>query len=96
MKIIYSIVLICWAGLSASGQVYIYGIISDESSDPLFGVNVYVKGTYDGTSTNEEGQFGFIANSSGDQIIMASFIGYKAFEYQVVLSQDSIKVDIVL
>ncbi len=41
-----------------SAQIKISGSITG-SGDPLIGANVYLEGTYDGASTDGEGQFSF-------------------------------------
>ena len=41
------------------GQQTVSGIVTDQSNEPIFGANVYLKGTYDGGSTDEKGAFTF-------------------------------------
>lgn len=96
MKMFFSAIAICFSTCYSFGQIHIYGKILDDQNQPLFGVNVYVKGTYDGTSTNEEGAFGFTTNVTGLQTISASLIGYKALEHPVELVGDSLHLSIIL
>jgi TonB-linked SusC/RagA family outer membrane protein len=62
----------------------ISGKISDESGVGMPGVNVLIKGTSTGTTTNAEGQY--TLNLSGDQsaaILVISFIGYTTQEVPI-------------
>ena len=48
---------------------------------PLPGATVFSKGTYTGSSTNEEGRFGVKVDfSKGIQTLSISFIGYETQE----------------
>lgn len=66
------------------------GVVSD-ASGPLPGVNVLVKGTSTGTSTNFDGEFQINANS-GDTLVF-SFIGYLSQE--VVVSGSTVNVTLL-
>jgi TonB-linked SusC/RagA family outer membrane protein len=56
----------------------ITGTVKDRNGVPLPGVNVVVKGTTRGTSTDAEGKFAM--DVSEGEIIVLSFIGYKTIE----------------
>ncbi|MEP1033065.1 TonB-dependent receptor [Ekhidna sp.] len=71
---------------SASGQVTISGTITEKSGDPLLGVNVYLKGTYDGATTDIEGSFSFSTSETDSLVLIASFIGF----HEAVLPLESI------
>ena len=66
----------------------IIGTITDMQGESLPGVNVYIKGTYDGATTNLQGQFLFETYEVGEQTLVASFIGYKNYESQINLTAD--------
>src|SRR5882724_5893918 len=66
-------------------------IVSSDDGQPIAGVNVVIKGTAVGTSTDAEGKYS-ISAKSGD-IIAFSFIGLITKE--VVLAQQSI-IDITM
>ena len=42
--------------LSLHAQTTISGKVTDKKGIPIEGANVYLEGTYDGTSTNEKGK----------------------------------------
>lgn len=54
------------------------GTVTDVSGTPLIGVNVVEKGTTNGTVTNNNGEFSFIANPNAT--IIFSYIGFKEQE----------------
>ncbi len=59
----------------------ITGKVTDAATQqPMAGVNVVIKGTTSGTTTNSEGLFAI--NSEDDDILVFSFIGYASFEIQ--------------
>jgi TonB-dependent starch-binding outer membrane protein SusC len=62
-------------------QRKISGKVSDQNSQALPGVNVGVKGTQNGTSTNSNGVFEL--NVKNGDILVFSFIGYEALEVAV-------------
>lgn len=69
-------------------QFTLKGNVSDYSTrETLTGVNVYIKGTTNGTVTNEQG-FYTLETPAGNQTIVFSFIGYKTLEKEVSLSAD--------
>ncbi|MBD0258135.1 MAG: TonB-dependent receptor [Cytophagales bacterium] len=61
-------------------QTPVAGTVTSTRGEPLVGVNVYVKNTYDGASTDAEGKFSFKTTASGEAILVASLIGYEAAE----------------
>lgn len=60
----------------------ISGTISDESGSPLPGVNIILKGTTTGTTTDVNGKYG-IAVPNDEAILIVTFVGYATSEQQV-------------
>jgi outer membrane cobalamin receptor len=58
-------------------QNTISGKIFDQSGQPILGANVYLEGTYDGASTNEQGVFAFESTETGLQTLVVSILGYE-------------------
>ncbi|MCD8080824.1 MAG: TonB-dependent receptor [Bacteroides sp.] len=58
------------------------GQVVDESGEPLIGVSIHIKGTTQGTITDINGNFSVDA-SSGDEVFIVSYIGYKTQELRV-------------
>ncbi len=51
----------------------------DNKKNPVTGANVYLEGTYDGASTNENGEFSFETTETGTQNLIISMIAYETF-----------------
>jgi TonB-linked SusC/RagA family outer membrane protein len=69
----------CWNAGAQNAQVS--GKVTDQDGSEIPGVSVSVKGTSQGTSTNEKGDF-TISVSSGGTLVF-SFIGFKRIEQNV-------------
>lgn len=72
-----------WMLLSATlissltfGQTQISGTVTTQQNDPLPGVNVLVKGTTQGTTTDANGVFRLQINDGSNASLTFSFIGY--------------------
>ncbi len=60
----------------------IKGVISDEKG-PLESANVILKGTTQGTVTNDKGEFTFPKPLKTNDILLVSFIGYETVEVKI-------------
>lgn len=60
----------------------VQGTVTDDTGSPLPGVNILVKGTLIGTTTDAEGRYS-ISVPSGESILVFSFIGYTTQEVPV-------------
>ena len=58
-------------------QNTISGKVIDEKGKPISGANIYIEGTYDGTSSDEFGDFSFETNTKGNQILVISFLVFE-------------------
>ena len=76
MRTCYTI-LFTLLSIQLFSQQQISGRVTDHDGNPLPGVNIFVEDTYDGTSSNEEGNFEFATSESGTKTLSASFIGYQ-------------------
>ncbi|WP_166385229.1 TonB-dependent receptor [Polaribacter sp. 11A2H] len=75
--ILLLIVLSCQ--LSTITQNTISGNVTDAKNNPINGANVYLDETYDGTSTNDKGEFSFKTDEKGTQNLVISFISFEPF-----------------
>lgn len=82
-----STIILFLGQLAAVEATEIKGTITDDNGEGLPGVNVFIKDTYDGATTNAMGEFRFETFEEGDQTLVARFIGYKTHESQVNLNQ---------
>lgn len=69
------------------GQQTVSGIVTDQSNEPIFGANVYLKGTYDGGSTDEKGAFTFTTEEKGVQTLVISFLSFETKEIPLDVSK---------
>ncbi len=68
------------AALSVNQQnLQVKGTIYDESGEPVIGVNVFEKGTTNGTTTDLNGEFSLLLQNSNN-LIVVSYIGYHTEE----------------
>ena len=58
-------------------QTRITGRVRDANDKGLAGANIYIEGTYDGTSSNLEGLFFLESSETGEQVLRIEFIGFK-------------------
>lgn len=69
--------LLLFLPLAMLAQSTVNGVVTDQSSgQPLPGVNVIVKGTTKGTTTDFDGKF-TLSNVKSGEVIEFSFVGYK-------------------
>ena len=66
------------AGAGVFGQTAISGIVSTKEG-ALPGVNLFIEGSYDGASTNANGEFRFVTTKTGKVTFRAEFMGYEPF-----------------
>jgi len=71
----------------------IQGKITDENGDGLPGVNIVLKGTYTGTTTDLDGSFA-LEVPDGEQVLVISFVGYLTLE--VLVSRNKTLINVAL
>ncbi|MEZ4994657.1 MAG: SusC/RagA family TonB-linked outer membrane protein, partial [Saprospiraceae bacterium] len=70
-------------GLSHLAVVFtVHGTIVNEAGDPLIGVNIVVKGTDKGTTSDIDGMFS-LELENGDEVLVLSYIGHETLEVPV-------------
>ena len=67
----------------SNAQQTISGTVVDEKSKPIAGANVFIDGTYDGTSTDEKGNFNFKTTASGSQTLVISFLTFETLKVAI-------------
>ena len=85
--------LFCFQAFS---QTVITGNVTQEKGETMPGANAYLQGTYDGASTNENGEFKFKTSKSGQYILRVEFMGYEPYSGKVELKGDTIRLKIQL
>ncbi|WP_378174367.1 von Willebrand factor type A domain-containing protein [Aquimarina sp. SS2-1] len=78
----YCMLLFFFTGITVAQQITISGTVTDiTTSDPIPGVNIFVKNTNTGTQTDFDGNYS-IESKVGD-ILSFSFIGYETKEIEI-------------
>lgn len=62
------------------GQVPLSGRVIDAQGSPISGANVYLEGTYDGASTDDNGIFSFETTESGIKTIIISMVSFETYK----------------
>ena len=100
--ILFSLLLLSLAGAVGAQQAptaavpshaatLLSGTVRDHAGQPLPGVNVFLKTTFDGASTDSLGQFSFSTDhAAGTLPLVVTFIGYEPLELPVMLGQGAI------
>ena len=96
MRTVYAILILCFCltlSSHAQGLQAVSGTVQTEAGIPLPGATVFFKGTYTGSSTNEEGQFEVKGDfSKGVQTLSVSFIGYESQELPIAGPENALVV----
>ena len=86
------VIFLCFSFISFAQKINVSGKILDKnSSTPLPGVSVIVKGTTNGTSSDFDGLYS-ISSKKGD-ILIFSYLGYKTKEIEVTSSKLNISLE---
>jgi hypothetical protein len=62
---------------TTTAQHTISGVVVNEKNKPIAGANVFIEGTYDGTTTSDKGTFSFTTETTGNQTITISYLAYE-------------------
>ena len=65
--------------LLVQAQTNISGTVTDSKNNPIEGANIYLEGTYDGASSDENGKFNFETAETGTQNLVVSMISFDTY-----------------
>ncbi|WP_299672921.1 TonB-dependent receptor [uncultured Polaribacter sp.] len=82
--------------LAFSQNATVTGIISDSNGSPISSVNVIIKNTSKGTTTNDNGKYTFENLDNGKITIVASLIGFTTVEKRITLTNNTQVVNFTL
>jgi hypothetical protein len=68
---------------SLIAQTLIKGTVRDQKGMTLPGVNILIKGTFEGTSSETDGSFELMTSLTGEQQLVFRYMGYKSEEMTV-------------
>jgi len=81
-KVFYSIIILLLTQSYAFAQQTISGIVFDENAQPLVGVNVFIKETFEGASSDLDGRFSFLSDVNASVTLCAMMLGYETYEHK--------------
>ncbi|SEG11075.1 TonB-dependent receptor [Flavobacterium urumqiense] len=84
-KIIFTLAIFLFS-IALFSQTTVSGKVVDEKGNPISGANIFIEGTYDGTSSNETGDFTFITTTTGNQTLVVSFLVYETLKTVIDVS----------
>jgi len=82
--------------ITTVAQSQITGTVKDTSGEPLPYVNIFIENTYNGTTSNEDGDFELNASKTGNYTVVFQFLGYKTLQKKLEISQFPHAIDVVL
>ncbi|MDO7875621.1 TonB-dependent receptor [Hymenobacter sp. ASUV-10] len=82
--------LLSLASAALAQSTRLSGTVRDAGGQPLPGVNVFLKTTFDGASTDPEGHFEFSTDQTGALPLVVTLIGYEPQELPCTLGQGPI------
>lgn len=68
-------------------QTELSGSVKSRFGQPVIGANVYIDGSYDGTSTDDNGNFRFETEEEGVQTLVVSFVSFEPYYFAADVSQ---------
>lgn len=89
--------LICSLLTTASlAQTTVSGRVTDRKGEPIIGANIILVDTYDGASTDLEGQCTFTTTETGAHTLLITYLGFSDQELPVNLQGQPVALDIHL
>ncbi len=61
----------------------IAGLVKSNKNEPLSGVSISIKESYDGATTDSAGKFSFKTTEKGEQVLVVTAIGYRPYEQKI-------------
>ncbi len=80
-KLVFTILTLLFFGTLWSQEFKVNGTVTDESGEPLPGVNILVKGTQKGTVTDFDGKYAIKVNRG--TTLVFSYLGYETKELKI-------------
>ncbi|WP_247232726.1 TonB-dependent receptor [Telluribacter sp. SYSU D00476] len=81
---------------TAQAQTLLSGRVTDRKGHALPGANVFLKGTYDGATTDTLGRFSFRTFEKDTATLAVSYMGYEPFEKKLLLNQKEVVLTVKL
>ena len=82
--------------LSISLFSQVTGTVNDTKGGVLPFVNIYIEGTYTGTTSNDDGVYELSFNEKGEHTIVFKYLGYKTIKKNVTINAFPYRLDVSL
>ncbi len=84
----YTLLILVLCNLSfLAAQTTVSGRVVDAKGLPILGANVFLDGTYDGASTDDNGAFTFTTSETGEQLLKITFLGFEPYTFYAGVTQ---------
>ena len=90
------IIFLLFISTQTFSQIKISGVVKDNKGESLIGVNISVKGSYDGATTNAKGEYNFETDAKDSIILNATYIGFLPQEKVIKITGNSINQNFLL
>lgn len=77
-QILFILFFFCSSAIIA--QTDIKGRVLDQQGSAIIGANVFIEGSYDGSVTDENGDFQFKTSETGVRTLVISYLSYETFK----------------
>jgi len=74
----------------------IKGIIKDNKGNPIPGVNITIKDSYDGATSDSTGKYSFRTTEKGEHVLLLTSIGFKSQELKIDLKGATLEMNVEL
>ncbi|MFI5134594.1 MAG: carboxypeptidase-like regulatory domain-containing protein, partial [Chitinophagales bacterium] len=81
---------------SCYSQTIIKGKVTDQKGQPIVGANIFIKDSYDGTSSDEKGNFNFTTSETDSQALEISYVGFESAEEKIYCKSQPVEIAIKL
>jgi vitamin B12 transporter len=95
-KQFFTLCFLCFSALIVAQKTIISGRVTDKSKEALVGANVFLRDTYDGATTDAQGNFKFETEETGAQVLQAIYLGYDSLVQQVTLKGGLVEYNLVM
>lgn len=68
-------------------QTTISGVVTDPKGNAIAGANVFIEGTYDGTTTVDDGSFSFSTDAAGTAVLLVSYLSFQPYRKEATVEE---------
>jgi len=94
--VILLLTLIFTSPIQVFAQCVVSGKISERNGTSVPGANIFIEGTFDGSSSDSSGYFSFTTSADSIHTLIVRYIGFKEFSQVLDLSRDQEGLEIVI